>query len=127
MQDAPRSYRLIRVSLSTVSPLLRSMIVELLTSAPDVLLVEESPFDVLVLEAGGNQLQRPPTVPDAAAQALAQASDLSGLLLVEAAGQQGILVRILREHLDFAADGRIALLAAIRRAALCTEPERARA
>jgi hypothetical protein len=105
------------------------MLVEILASAPDVLLVEEAPLDVLLLEASGARFPRSPTAPDIAVplQALAQAPDLSGFLLVEAADRQAMLVRIVREHLDFAVDGRVALLAAIRRAARWTEPERARA
>ncbi len=113
--------RPIRVSLGPFTPLLRSMLVELLSSAPGILLVEDAPT-VLLLDAADADATVPPAPPELArhAQALARASDasgVSGLLLMEADGSRAKLVVTASEQLDFAADGGTALLAAIHRAA----------
>lgn len=127
MPEDPGTDQPIRLSLGPVAPLLRSMLVEIIAGAPDVLLVDDAPLDVVLLEVGDPGLPAPVPIAELPAQARALADPLgpSGLLLVGPGARHATLVRLSREQLDFVADGRTALLAAIRRAA--RSPAHARA
>ncbi len=119
--DAPSA---VRVGVGELSPLFRSLLVELIADAPGVILVEEAPIDVLLLEApmpsDPGAVDRPGDPSTALAVALAGASGPAGFVLVERSGACGLVLRVSREPLDLATDARATLLAAIRRAAAST-------